>query len=397
MREDEILVEEIREIGSVPSWVGSDIPVPFGVATEVGRLREKLNLNDYPGDVNSKAKVTEFVNEQKEGFDVPSDKLMTLEIGSGVAILNACFGTRVNETLSKLYSALLTARLGESIGTSADPYRIIFELPRNVGKDILMKTVQSVRPGTVESLIRMTLSNSTFLKWRFVYVAKKFGIIDKDADHRFMSFGRLFELHQDTPAYNEAVNKVLWEDLDIENTEKVIQGIADGSIELRASGISPIGMEGIVRSKELMQPLRADHSILMALKKRLEDEVLFASCLNCKSQWRVRVADAPKRFKCSKCGGNMVATLKEYDRESIKLLDKNDPTDEEKKEIKRVYRIANLVNEQGNRAAITLAGRGIGPDAASRILRSMHIDEDDFLRDILSAEVLYAKNKRFWD
>lgn len=397
MREDEILVEEIREIGSVPSWVGSDIPVPFGVAMEVGALRRKMNTSDYPGDGSSRNKVTEFVEEQKNRFPVPSDELVTLEVGDGLAILNACFGTRVNETLSKLYSALLTARVGQSVGTSADPYRIIFELPRNVGRDVLMKTIRSVRPGTVESLIRMTITNSTFLKWRFVYVAKKFGIIDKDADHRFMSFNRLFELHQDTPAYNEAVNKVLWEDLDIDNTERVISAIDGGDISFEVTGISPMGMEGIVRSKELMQPLRADHSILMALKKRIDDEVMFPSCLNCRNQWRLRVSDAPKRLVCPKCGGNMIAVLKEYDRDKIKLLKKEGLTDEEKKDVMKVSRIANLVNEQGARAVFTLAGRGVGPDAASRILRSMHIDEDDFLRDILSAEVLYAKNKRFWD
>jgi ATP-dependent helicase Lhr and Lhr-like helicase len=156
-------------------------------------------------------------------------------------------------------------------------------------------------------------------------------------------------------------------------------------------------MEGITRSKELMQPLRADHSILMALKKRLEGELMFASCLRCRTQWRVRVADAPKRFICPKCGGNMVAVLKEYDRDKIKLFAKEELTDEEKKETARVVRIANLVNENGRKACMALAGRGIGPDSASRILRTMHIDEDDFLRDILGAEVLYAKNKRFWD
>ena len=397
MREDEILVEEIREIGSVPSWVGSDIPVPFTVAKEVGILRKKLNFKDYQGDVHANECVANFVKEQKERFDIPADDLVTLEIGDRLAILNACFGTRVNETLSKLYSALLSARLGESVGTSADPYRIIFELPRNVGKEALTKTILSVKPGTVESLIRMTITNSTFLKWRFVYVAKKFGIIDKDADHRFMSFARLFEMHRDTPAYNEAVNKVLWEDLDIENTENVIAGISNGSIAFKVSGISPIGMEGIVRSKELMQPLRADHSILMALKKRLEDEVLFASCLKCQNQWRQRVSETPKRLVCGRCGGNMIAVLKEYDRESIKLLSKKELTDQEKKETMRLSRNANLVNEHGRRAVLTLTGRGVGPDAAARILRSMHIDEDDFLRDILGAEVLYAKNKRFWD
>ncbi len=61
-------------------------------------------------------------------------------------------------------------------------------------------------------------------------------------------------------------------------------------------------------------------------------------------------------------------------------------------------RCANLVNEHGGkRASLVLAGRGVGPDAASRILRSMYVDEDDFLRAIMNAEILYAKNKRFWD
>ena len=111
----------------------------------------------------------------------------------------------------------------------------------------------------------------------------------------------------------------------------------------------------------------------------------------------MRVADSPRRFVCQNCGGNMIALLKEYDREKIKLLKKEKPTPEEKKDIQRIVRNANIVNENGRRACMTLAGRGIGPDAASRILRTMYTDEDDFLRNILAAEVLYAKNKRFWD
>jgi ATP-dependent Lhr-like helicase len=399
MRDDEILVEEVRDMGAVPSWTGSDIPVPFDVAMEVGRLRRTLDLSEYPGDAPSRECVISTVEEQRDRFPVPTDRLVTLEVGDRLAIVNCCFGTRVNETLSKIYSALLTARLGESVGVSTDPYRIILELPRNIGRDVLTDTFKSIKPGTVEALARITVLNSTYLKWRFVYVAKKFGIIEKEADHRFINFSRLFEAHRDTPAYNEAVNKVLWEDLDIANTEKVVSELSSGAIELRVGGISPIGLEGIVRSKELMQPVRADHSILMALKKRLSEEVLFASCLNCKSQWRFRVGDAPRRFVCQRCGGNMVAVLKEYDRESMKVLSKKEGlTAQEKKDALRISRIANLVNEHGGtRAAMALAGRGVGPEAASRILRSVHVDEDDFLRDILSAEILYAKNKRFWD
>lgn len=398
MREDEILVEEAREVGSVPSWVGSDIPVPFEVAMEVGKLRRLRNFSDYPGDEGCVRVLKKYFSEQDERFVMPTDKTVTLEVGDRLAIVNACFGSRVNETLGKIYSALLTARLGESVGMTADPYRIILELPRNVQKEIILDTVMSVKPGTVESLARLTIINSSFLRWRFVFVAKKFGIIEKEADHRFMNFSRLFDLHKDTPAYREAVNKVLWEDLDMENTEKVVSMIADGSIEIVVGGVSAIGLEGIVRSKELMQPVRADHAILMALKKRLEDEVLFASCMHCGSQWRFRVEDAPKSFVCPHCNGRMVAVLKSYERENVKLVKLNELSAQEKKDLQRVSRCANLVNEHGGkRASIVLAGRGIGPDVASRILRSMYVDEDDFLRAIMNAEILYAKNKRFWD
>ncbi len=397
MREDEILVEEAREVGSVPNWVGSDIPVPYEVAMEVGKMRRLRNFQDYPGDERCVQVVKDYLAEQDSRFPMPTDRCVTVEVGDRLAIVNCCFGSRVNETLGKMYSALLSARFGESVGMTADPYRIILELPRNLKRESILDTVRSVKPGTVEALARMTIVNSSFLRWRFVFVAKKFGIIEKNADHRFMNFNRLFDMHKDTPAYREAVNKVLWEDLDIPNTEAVLDRIESGEIELVLGGISTIGLEGITRSKELMQPVRADHSILMALKKRLEDEVLFASCMFCGSQWRFRVGDAPKRFICPQCNGNMVAVLKGYDREVVKLAKNKELTTQEQKDRLRMSRNANLVNEHGKRAVICLAGRGIGPDVASRILRSMHVDEDDFLRDIMNAEILYAKNKRFWD
>jgi len=395
MYEDEILVEGSKEIGSVPSWTGNDIPVPYEVAMEVGRLRRIGNIDDYDCDDNAKQRIRDYLGKQKG--DIPSDILVTLEIGDRLAIINACFGTRVNETLSKIYSALLSARLGESIGISTDPYRIMIELPRNVNKDVLLNALTSIRPGSIESLTKMTMANSSYLKWRFVYVAKKFGMIERDADHRYINFSRLFETYRDSPVYDDAVRKVLWEDLDAENSEKAISAIAEGKIKIKVTGMTPIGMEGISRTKELMQPLRADHSILMAMKKRLEDEVLHASCIRCLGQWRVRVSDSPKRFVCGKCGGNMIAVLKEYERDNIKLFAKKDPDASDKKEIMRISKNANLVKESGSKAVLILAGRGIGPDSASRILNRMHTDEDDLLRDILASEVLYARNKRFWD
>jgi len=41
--------------------------------------------------------------------------------------------------------------------------------------------------------------------------------------------------------------------------------------------------------------------------------------------------------------------------------------------------------------------RGVGEDTAARILRGYHETEQDFLRDVLAAEITYARTKRFWD
>ena len=51
----------------------------------------------------------------------------------------------------------------------------------------------------------------------------------------------------------------------------------------------------------------------------------------------------------------------------------------------------------GSTAALVLAGRGIGPEVAGRILAKMHPDEDDLLRDIMASEINYARTKQFWD
>ena len=396
-REDEILVEEAKTVGNVPSWTGSDIPVPYEIAMEVGRLRRVGNYQDYPADGPAVSTVKDYLAEQQAQWPVPTDQLITVEYGDSLAIVNCCFGSRVNDTLAKIYSALLTARLGEAVGVSTDAYRIMLKLPRSMDPKILLDTFLSIKPGTIEALARLTVLNSTYLRWRFANIAKKFGIIEKGADHRFINYNRLFDLHKNTPVYNDAVNMVLQEDLDIPNTEKAVSLIATGKIKVVSCGISRIGYEGVTRTKELMQPARADHAILAAMKKRLEDEVLFASCLNCRNQRRVRVAEAPKRFVCPQCGGYMIALLKEYERDLIKDYGKPGRDAQGRKDDLRLLKNANLVNSYGGKAAVVLAGRGVGPDVAARILRKLHMTNDDVLRDIMAAEVNYAKYKRFWD
>jgi ATP-dependent helicase Lhr and Lhr-like helicase len=397
LKEDELLVEQVKEIGSIPSWVGEDIPVPFDVSMEVGRLRRLGNYQDYAGDEEAVTRLRRYLEEQSKEATVPTDQLLTLEMGKKLVILNCCFGSKVNETLSKLLSVLLSARIGESIAVHTDPYRIVLELPRDMRAATIIDTLKSIRSENVEGLVRLVIKNSSFLRWRFVHVAKKFGAVEKEADYQSINFNRLFEAYDGTPMYDEAVARVLWEDLDLDGTAKVVRLIESGELRIEVTPLTPIGRAGLEHSRELIAPQRADHSILMALKNRLEEEQMFMTCLNCRAQWKIRVKEAPRHILCERCGGKMVAALHSYNKEDAKLLSKKDLKEEEEAEVRRMYKNASLVNKNGKKALLCLAGRGIGPDTAARVLSGFHENEDEFLREILSAEINYARTKKFWD
>ena len=69
---------------------------------------------------------------------------------------------------------------------------------------------------------------------------------------------------------------------------------------------------------------------------------------------------------------------------------------EEKKELKELMTNASLINAHGRNAVIVLSARGVGPKTAGRILSKLQRDEYDLYREIMKAEVNFAKTSRFW-
>jgi len=373
-KEDHILVEPVREIGDVPSWVGEDIPVPFAVAQEVGRVRRERDLAAYPVNDRGAAKFLEYLASVGDA-PLATDRRITIEAARDVLIVNACLGSKVNETLAQLISSLVSARFGQSVGVQTDPYRIVLEVPRSVNPAQIVEILRPEDPDALEPLLRVILKNSAFLRWAFVYVAKKFGALRRDVEWESVSIPRLLKAFENTPLFEEVLDKVFWERMDIPRTIEVLRKIRSGEIEVVVTRMTPVGRAGLEGGRLLVTPSKADHATLLAVKARLEKETATLLCMNCKRTWRETVRDLPSKIRCPNCDALMVAVVAPYEKDKI----------------------ASLVMAHGKKAVVALMARGVGEDTAARILRGYHETEEDFLRDLLAAEVTYARTKRFWD
>ena len=121
----------------------------------------------------------------------------------------------------------------------------------------------------------------------------------------------------------------------INKTIEVIKDIQSGKISLELSPLSPIGKEGMEQRMDMMMPARPSHTILMAMKKRLEKERMVQVCMNCYSKSIRSVASIPDRVSCENCGGVMLATVRRHQMDKLKLLKKKNPTPAEKKVVIR--------------------------------------------------------------
>jgi len=79
-----------------------------------------------------------------------------------------------------------------------------------------------------------------------------------------------------------------------------------------------------------------------------------------------------------------------------KKLKKKELSNEEMKEFQSMRRSADLVIVYGKKAVLVLAGRGIGPQTAARILSMLQPTKEKLLKDILEAEKEFIRTKKYW-
>jgi len=419
-RDGELLVETVQEIGREPRWAGEDLPVPFDVAQEIGQLRREGALADYPISAEDREHLEQRRRAPADAGIIPTDRRVTVTTQGRVVVYGACFGTRTNETLSLATAGLLTARLGARVEVaSVEPTWFVLELPIAVDSTTLVDAL-SIEPGSLRPLVERLVPTGLDYRWVFLAVARKLGVIPSSADPRDLrSLDPLLSASRVNPLGEETLEKTLHDRYDLDHAVRVLEGIRDGAIEVLATPASPF-TDGPLERLEWRTVLDIPPpTLLRAVQERLAKEPLTLVCLRC----GFLRTTTPARYKseggsrCLLCHGSLSAVMSprrtaEIDRLSAYAKRKRartGPADGRRKRGERAlptatetlvrtgYTSAELLAHYGERALYALAGRGIGPETARRLLMRLYRDDDAFFTEILRAERAYARTRVFWD
>jgi ATP-dependent Lhr-like helicase len=417
--EDRVLVEPSNDIeAAVPGWEGELMPVHFDVAQEVGSLRKRIyEMLDkmpekeaveqlkslYPIDNNVAKKMVKIIKKQKKHDPtmITDDKRILVEDYENIVVLHTCFGSIVNQTLGRFLAALLTARLG-SIGLKTDPYRIMIQFQqKNVEliKEILLKT----KPEHLVNYIELSLAKSDMFQYKFVHVAKRFGAFSRDAQLTRTRLKSVIEDYANTPLFKETMQEIKTEKLDISRATKLLRNMQSGKIKLFFKpGLSPLGKIGIKQKyAEVIGPERPTKEIFELFRHRLMNTKTRLACMNC-GKWTQTyvIKDMPEAVKCAKCGALMLAVVHPKQTDILKIIQKHlkkkHMTKDQQELFERAKKTVDLYMSYKRNAIIMLAGRGVGPFTAKKILRRYHETVEDLLEDVLEAERQFMKTKKYW-
>ena len=414
--EEQVQVTPVEDpAGEVPAWTGSEIPVPYPVAQDVGRLRrdaaDRFEAGEtreavarwlaeaYPTDEHTAGEALTQI-EDHEG-PVPDHETVVVEYFGRDVVVNACLGHRANETVGRFLSSMLGQRTGSSVGMEIDPYRVELEVPRGIRGSDVVSLLEETDPDHLASILELSLKNADSLKFKLAQVAAKFGSLKRWRGQGSRGFGRdrLLEALKDTPIYDEAIRETFHQDLDVDRAAAFLRAIREGRVAVEThTERTSIGLGGRSSGQELLSPENADASVIETVRERIQGDRVLLACLHCK-EWdrKQQVKRVPDQPECPKCGSTQVAALNPWADEVLQAVRASEKDAEQEKMTRRAYRSASLVQSHGKKAVIALAARGVGPHNAAQVINKWREDEDDFYRDILEKERQYARTKSFWD
>lgn len=390
------------ETSQVPYWVGELIPVDFHTAQMVGRMRRAI-IKSNTFDISQEQK-DRLLDTYRLLGSIPDDRSIVVEAkrGVGALVLHGCFGTKVNQTIATLLSTILSSKVGYIVEAKADAYRVLlFSQGSILPKDIVEVLNQELDVG---SILSVAVKGTHMLNWRVWYVAKRFGVVEKDATYDRNVCRLIQERYADTPLYKEALRELFLEKYDVERTEEVLSMVRKGEVrvvERTLEDFTPLAKPILEYAASFTAlPLSLEKTILESVKERLLNTRHRLVCLSCGWERVVRTKDVDDKVVCPICRSRIVSRTYVDDEglaKTVQKAKKRALSKDEEAELKKAWKVSSLLQTFGKLALFVLSGFGVGPDTAARILRGQVSDEEELLRSIYKAEKLYVSTRGFWE
>ncbi len=399
VEENNIIVEPSSDFeAAVPDWSGEDIPVSYDVVQEAyGMLSGSEPTGRLSDEVREKVKG--FIEQQKKRLSLDPDSIV-IEDSAESKLIYSPLGTLANDALSKALTHMLTARLGRAVLVRSSPYLIFVDMEEDVD---IAAMIASMETGTLKELISSSISGTDLFRYRFITIAKFFGVIERDATISKSIARRLIAVMKGSPVYEETMRELIHNYFDLDALGSFLKKLngAKAIKRVRSERISPLGevvLNSSYYTKELVMPLTPNGVIVDSFIDYAMRKKAAMVCTYCGFKFSRKLSDIKEgAIQCPNCRSKMISNYSPDYEKIIKMRKEEKRLKRGEKEIFReMMREASLFEAYGGRAAVALATYGIGVTSAARILMMHKHNYKDFFIDLIEAQKQFIRTKKYW-
>ena len=395
-----IFVEPSSDLNAaVPDWDGEDIPVSREIALKtMGMFDSGLVGKEYLEPKTERA-LNDFITSQKEYF-VPKLDSVVIEELENSAVAYMPLGKHANEYMARAIAVIASSMAGSRINVKATPYVLIFDYSYVIRRPETIKIFESLKGVDFKNM--KFVSSSELFRYKFVQVAKLFGVVEKDAKITKNMANRIISFYESSPIFDETVRDLYKNYFDMDTARDFVDRMRSGKLQVHLSkkSGSPLSKEilqTVYRYGELLStPERT--SVIEKLMEKFEGRSVKIKCTYCGHVFNEKIVLGKERkIFCSSCKSPLLVTYSdEYDRLVTKRLEDKRFSVGDNILYKNMMKEASLVDAYGDRALVALSTYGIGVDTAARVLKYIRGDYKMFFVDVIDAQKNFIKNRKFW-
>jgi ATP-dependent Lhr-like helicase len=239
-------------------------------------------------------------------------------------------------------------------------------------------------------------------------IGERFGALRKG---QFIAHPNLCSLptrFENTPVFEEALQETGRDLLDMKRAKQLLLSIARKEVRVETflsdEKPTPIAYHLLYRYldvPELVAPDSLAKTTIEKMKISIYGTSVEMICMKCgRPQGPCTIGELAEEPRCSSCGSGLLSpafwTSGPVTNLVNRRIGRSGLTEEERSELAKARRAADLVLSYGKRAVVAQAVYGIGPQTASRILARMEEDDERFYRQLLEAKLKFIETRPFW-